>query len=106
MNLQFVTHAIGAARLALKAKAPTIMVVSGVTAMTAGTVVACKQTLKIDGILEEHVPELEKIEKGEELLIPSYTPEDAQSRSDQGLHPCHRRHGEAVRRSCHAVHRW
>lgn len=79
MNLQFVTHAIGAARLALKAKAPTIMVVSGVTAMTAGTVVACKQTLKIDGILEEHVPELEKIEKGEDLLIPSYTPEDAQS---------------------------
>lgn len=79
MNLAFATRAIGAAKLALKAHAPTIMVVGGITSMGAGTVIACKQTLKVEAILEEHVPQLEKVEQGEQLHLSSYGQKEAQS---------------------------
>lgn len=78
MNLQFVTRAVGAAKLALKAKAPTIMIVSGVVSMGAGTVIACKQTLKVEEVMEKHVPDLEKIEEGSRLKLDSYGPPVAQ----------------------------
>lgn len=77
--MSYLTRAIGAARLALKAKAPTIMVVGGVAAMGAGTVLACKQTLQVEGILEKHTPDLEKIQQGEALELQSYSKEVAQS---------------------------
>jgi hypothetical protein len=76
--MSFITIAYGAAKLALKAHAPTIMVVGGVTAMTAGTVVACKQTLKVEEVLAKHTPDLEKIEKGESLQLKSYGKDVAQ----------------------------
>lgn len=75
--MSYLTQAIGAAKLALKAKAPTIMVVSGVAAMGAGTILACKQTLKIEEIIEPHVDSLVKIEEGERLALKSYGPEVA-----------------------------
>lgn len=78
MNLAFATRAIGAAKLALKAKAPTLMVVGGITSMAAGTVIACKQTLKVEAVLAEHVPQLEKVEKGEKLQLSSYGQKEAQ----------------------------
>lgn len=77
--MSYLTRAIGAARLALKAKAPTLMVAGGVVAMGAGTVLACKQTLQVEGILEKHTPDLEKIQQGEALELDSYTPEVAHS---------------------------
>lgn len=79
MNLSFITQAVGAAKLALKAKAPTIMVVGGITSMGVGTIVACKQTLKIEEVMQQHVPQLEKIEQGEQLHLSSYGDEAARS---------------------------
>jgi hypothetical protein len=78
VNVQFITRAYGASKLLLRAKAPTLMVVGGVTAMGAGTVLACKQTLKVEEILEKHTPDLEKIKEGERLMLNSYTPKIAQ----------------------------
>lgn len=69
---QFITRAYGASKLLLKANAPTIMVVGGVVSMGAGAIVACKQTLVIEEVLEPHVEMLEKIKQGEELGIQGY----------------------------------
>jgi len=77
MNFEFVTRAIGAAQLALKAHAPTIMVTTGVVSMGAGAVVACKKTLKVEEVLEPRVTDLERIQEGASLELESYTPEDA-----------------------------
>lgn len=79
MNTRFITTAYAGAKLALKAKAPTLMVVGGVVAMGAGTVLACKQTLKVEEVLAKHTPDLEKIKQGESLELSSYTKEVAQS---------------------------
>jgi hypothetical protein len=79
MNLAFVTRAIGAAQLALKAHAPTIMVTGGVVAMGAGSVIACKKTLRIEEVLEKHTTDLERIEEGASLKLASYTPEIARN---------------------------
>lgn len=75
--MSYLTQAIGAARLALKANAPTLMVAGGIISMGAGTVLACKQTLKIEEILDPHVNSLEEIQKGEKLALSSYGPEVA-----------------------------
>lgn len=77
--MSFITRAYGASKLALKAKAPTIMVVSGVVAMGASVVLASKQTLKVEEVLAKHEPNLEKIQKGMDLDLPSYTKETAQT---------------------------
>ena len=79
MNLSTLTHAMGAAKLALKAHAPTIMVVGGVASMAAGTVVACKQTLKLDSVLEKHASTLERVEETRTLKLESYSNNDARN---------------------------
>jgi Family of unknown function (DUF6353) len=79
MNLAFVSRAIGAAQLALKAHAPTIMVTGGVVAMGAGSVVACKKTLKVEEVLEKHTTDLERIREGQSLKLDSYTQDDARN---------------------------
>ena len=77
MNLQFITRAIAAGRLAAKAHAPTLMVVGGVASMGAGTVVACKKTLEVEKVLEKHTADLEKVQEGVSLELASYPPETA-----------------------------
>lgn len=79
MNLAFVSRAIGAAQLALKAHAPTLMVSGGVVAMGAGSVIACKKTLQVEEVLEKHVTDLERIQEGQSLELASYTPEIARN---------------------------
>lgn len=76
--MSFLTRAYGATKLALKAKAPTIMVVTGVASMGAAAVIGARQTLKVEEVLEKHTPNLEKIQKGQDLDLGSYTQEDAQ----------------------------
>jgi hypothetical protein len=73
MNTQFITRALGATRLALKANAPTLMVAGGVVSMGAAVVTASKQTLKAEEVLAKHTPGLEKIQKASELGVASYT---------------------------------
>lgn len=75
--MSFLTIAYHATKLAVKAHAPTIMVVSGVASMTGGTVLACKQTLKIEEVLEPHTKMLEKVQHGETLQLEGYSNDDA-----------------------------
>lgn len=70
MNLNFVTRAIGASKVALKAKAPTIMVVGGVAAMGAAAVMVGKQTLKLEHTLEPHIDKIEKAQKAGGYIKP------------------------------------
>lgn len=70
--MSYLTRAIGAARLALKANAPTLMVAGGIVSMGAGTVIACKQTLKVEEVLSKHTPDLEKISKAGDMNLQSY----------------------------------
>lgn len=77
MNLTLVSRAYHASQLALKAKGPTLMVVGGVISMGAAVVTASKKTLAIEEVLEEYVPQLEKIQTGTELNLSGYTAEVA-----------------------------
>jgi hypothetical protein len=61
--MSFITRAYGATKLALKANAPTIMVVAGVTSMGAAAVFASKKTLHLEEVLGTHVVELEAIKE-------------------------------------------
>lgn len=71
--MSFLTRAIGTVRLAAKAHAPTIMVVTGVASMGASVVVASKKTLYVESVLKPHVADLEKIQEGERLELEGYT---------------------------------
>lgn len=73
-----IRHLIGAAKLAVKANAPTIMVVTGVASMAAGTITASNRTLYLDSILATHVADLEEIASE---THPEYT--DKHRRQDQ-----------------------
>lgn len=75
----FITRAYGATKLLLHANAPTLMVGGGVVAMGVGTVLACKQTLKIEEVLENHIPDLEKIQTGLDLGLDSYSDDIART---------------------------
>lgn len=77
--MSFLTRALGAVQLAVKANAPTIMVVGGVVSMGAGTVVACKKTLEVEAVLAKHSPDLEKIKEGESFNDPDYGPDIARA---------------------------
>ena len=79
MNVTFITRAYGAAKLALKANAPTIMVTTGVVSMGAAVVTAGKQTLKVEEVLAKHTPDLEKIQHGESLQLENYGPDVARA---------------------------
>jgi hypothetical protein len=70
--MSYLTRAYGAARLALKAHAPTLMVAGGIVSMGAGTVIACKQTLKVEEVMAKHTPDLEKIAQATDLNLESY----------------------------------
>lgn len=76
--MSFLTRAYSASKLALKAKGPTIMVVTGVISMGGAAVLAGKQTLQVEEVLAKHTPNLEKIGTGEAMDLPSYTKDDAQ----------------------------
>ena len=77
MNVKFITRAYHAAKLATKANAPTIMVVTGVVSMGASVITASRQTLKAEEVLAVHVPKLEKIQEARALDVKSYQDEEA-----------------------------
>lgn len=56
-----ITRAFGAAKLALQAKSPTIMVVGGVVLMAGSVVAAGIQSRKLDSAIEKQVMDLEYI---------------------------------------------
>lgn len=66
-----ITRLIGAAKLATKANAPTIMVVTGIVAMGAAAVFASKKTLDLEEVIDPHVRDLETIKTVEGEVAPS-----------------------------------
>lgn len=75
--MSYLSRAVGATKLLVKAKGPTIMVVTGVVSMGAAVITAGKQTLKVEEVLEKHTPDLEKIAQGEDLQLEGYDKEAA-----------------------------
>lgn len=75
--MSFIRNAYGATKLALKANAPTIMVVTGVVSMGASVIAASRQTLKVETVLHPHVKSVEKIDHGTSLGLESYSEQDA-----------------------------
>lgn len=76
---KFITRAYGATRLVLKTNAPTLMVGGGVLAMTAGTVLACRQTLQVESVLEKHTHALDKVDQGLRLELEGYQADHARN---------------------------
>lgn len=81
--MSHLTRIAGAVKLAAKAHAPTIMVVTGVVSMGASVVTASRKTLSIEETLAPHVESLEKIQKGLELNLNGYDNKAAQK--DKGI---------------------
>ena len=75
--MKIIVRAYHAAKLAAKANAPTIMVVTGVAAMGGSVITASRQTLKAEEVLANHVPKLEKIQEARSLDVRSYQDEEA-----------------------------
>jgi hypothetical protein len=76
--MSYLSRAYGAAKLTLSANAPTIMVASGIVAMSAGTVIACKKTVHLEEVLNPHTSKLEEIKRVEEdVNRPDYTTDKA-----------------------------
>ena len=73
--MSFIGTAISAAKLAVKAKAPTLMVVGGIGLMGGAAVLGARQTLNVEEIMGDHLPDLEKIQEGESLELEGYTTE-------------------------------
>lgn len=55
------TQTIGKAGFALKEASPKLLIFGGVGVLIAAGVVACKETLAVEGIIDEHLEELGKI---------------------------------------------
>ena len=70
------THTLNKGLFALKKHSPEILVVAGVVGTVASTVMACKATLKVDAIVEEHRETVTKIHNCAEMYPEEYTEED------------------------------
>lgn len=64
----------------LKKYSPEILIVSGVCGVVSGVVVACKETLKVEEILEEHNEQMEMIHSAQEagVIVDEETKETAE----------------------------
>lgn len=65
------------AGLKLNQYSPEILLGVGIVAIVGGVVLACKETLKVEEILEEHEEKHSDIEKAEDMDLNNYTEEDA-----------------------------
>lgn len=63
------TKAIGKASLKLKAASPTILVVAGVAGLIGAGVVACKATLELEEIIDDHKEMTQKVKDAQDGLI-------------------------------------
>ena len=60
----------------VKNASPEILVGAGIISIVAGTVLACKATLKADQILDDHAYKMDKIKEAKEKFPESYTQKD------------------------------
>lgn len=81
--MKLATIKTGAVRLFKKAGlklnqySPEILLGVGIVAIVGGTILACKETLKVEEILAEHEAIRDDIETAEDKDLDHYTPEDA-----------------------------
>lgn len=74
-----VTSKVGRQLLVMQKHSPTLMVATGAVGVIAGTVLACRATLKMDAILREAEEDKAKIEKAQALKTEKYTEDDAKN---------------------------
>jgi len=74
--LMVVKKTAGTVGFFLKRHAPTILTVGGTVATVAGTVMACKSTLKVDEVLKAREDEKAKIEQAHEAGLEGYSEKD------------------------------
>lgn len=77
--------ALAKAGAKIKKHSPEILVVTGIVGMVTTTVLACRSTTKVSGILDETKNDIDKVHKcvNDETLSEKYTPED--SRKDLAI---------------------
>ena len=78
MNINAVKHVGGKAVLLAKKFSPEILTGVGVTSIVAGTVIACKQTLKVDEVMDKYEVTKEVIERAKDGVIDPDNFEDGQ----------------------------
>ena len=80
MNLpSIIMRNVKMAMLKLEKYSPEILMVAGITGAVGSTVLACKATLKVDEVLEEHKEVIEKVHTTVEDESIEYSEEDAKS---------------------------
>lgn len=72
-----VTRTASRAGLKVQKYSPEILVVGGVVAIVGGVVLACRATLKVEEIMDEHQSKMDDIEGALDCHVEGYTPEDA-----------------------------
>ena len=79
MNMTLVSRTVGKCTLVIKQNLPTIMVVGGIVGGSVAAVLACKATLKVEDIIDEHKEMVDKIKEGREKFDEEkYTKKDYQ----------------------------
>lgn len=71
-----ITRTAGRTGLVLKKYSPEILVGVGVVGIVGATILCCKATLKVEGILEEHKQTVDKIHTAIEVIPEDYTEQD------------------------------
>ena len=75
--MSYLTRAIGAAQLLVKANAPTIMVSTGIASMGAAAIIGAKKTLNVEEAITPHVEMLDRIENALAQEVEGYTNQKA-----------------------------
>lgn len=66
MNLDVIKKTIGGAQIALKQHSPEILIFGGVAGMVVATVLACKETTKLEEVMEKGNTAIEEVKKNKE----------------------------------------
>lgn len=75
-----ITKVVVRAGMQIKKYSPEVLMVTGVASIVGGTIIACKATLKAEGVMYEHQKKLEEVEDAVDMGMEEkidYTPEDA-----------------------------
>lgn len=76
-----ITRTVGKVKLGAIKHSPEILIGVGVVSIVVGTVMACKATLKVEEILDEHSEKKAQINQTKDMNRPNYTEDDAKKDS-------------------------
>lgn len=72
------TRSLSLAKLAIQKRSPEILIGVGIVSIVGGTIAACRATLKVESILDEHAVMMDDIQSGLDDEEAIYTEKDAQ----------------------------